>query len=115
MHVLSRKVSEWINSVESTNQDAYSDRILEEILDISDDIREMYNNNFKYTNLYELYKSKDGYCSVCGCKLRDDTGFGLGSVFVLDKCGKFYCMDCDNMFSDGDERIFDCNSFEAYE
>ena len=57
-------------------------------------------------DLRKLYFSEKSNCCICGCNLIDATGSGLGSVFVLDKDGKFYCTKHDNQFHNGDERIF---------
>lgn len=61
----------------------------------------------KTSELKKLYLSHKGTCCKCGCTLEDDIGEGLGSIFVLDKDGRFYCMDHDGEFEDGDERIFE--------
>lgn len=64
--------------------------------------------------LLKLYNSHKANCCNCGCELSDETGFGLGSIFILDKRGDFYCTNCDHIFSDseGDERIFDADLAE---
>ena len=54
--------------------------------------------------LYHTYKNK---CCVCGTSLNSAEGVPLGSVFVLDVYGNFYCTECDYEFEDGDERIYD--------
>ena len=63
----------------------------------------------KTKELYELYFSRKNNCCICGCELEDNTGCGLGSVFVLDNDGNFYCMDHDTHFEDYDERIFEAD------
>lgn len=57
--------------------------------------------------LKELWHSHKANCCKCGCELEDTNGCGLGEFFVLDKNGNFYCIDCDDEFEDGDERIFE--------
>lgn len=57
--------------------------------------------------LEALYRKHKAHCCKCGCELKDNIGNGVGAVFVLDKCGRFYCGDCDWCFTEGDERIFD--------
>lgn len=61
----------------------------------------------KKETLTKLYRSAKGNCCKCGCALEDNTGNGLGSVFVLDRNGNFYCARCDWDFSEYDERIFE--------
>lgn len=51
---------------------------------------------------YNLHKAR---CCSCGCSL--SSPLPLGSVFVLDKGGNYFCMGCDAIFEDGDERIFE--------
>ena len=41
--------------------------------------------------------------------------FDLGSIFVLDYDGNFYCINCDNIFDDVDERIFEAEFYEEEE
>ena len=57
--------------------------------------------------LLELYRSHRGHCCKCGCYLESE--LDLGSIFVLDYDGNFYCINCDNIFDDIDERIFEPN------
>lgn len=57
-------------------------------------------------NLHHLYHKHRARCSKCGCSI-SSVGVPLGSVFVLDKDGRYYCMKCDSHFEDGDERIYD--------
>ena len=63
-------------------------------------------------DLLKLYHSHKGNCCRCGCELCDNTGFGLGSVFVLDYDGNFYCANCDGEFIDNDARIFEAEFYE---
>ena len=60
--------------------------------------------------LLELYHSHKANCCKCGCYLESD--FDLGSIFVLDYDGNFYCINCDNIFDDEDERIFEAEFYE---
>lgn len=62
-------------------------------------------------DLLNLYHSHENVCCKCGCALEDVNG-ELGSVFVMDYGGNFYCMDCDKEFKDGDERIFEAEFYE---
>lgn len=55
--------------------------------------------------LIRLYHSHKANCCKCGCYLESD--FDLGSIFVLDYDGNFYCTNCDNIFDDIDDRIFE--------
>lgn len=57
--------------------------------------------------LKRLYNGHKNICCKCGCSLSSAPDIPLGSVFVLDRQGRFYCMDCDGDFEDGDERIYD--------
>lgn len=57
--------------------------------------------------LHELYNTDIAVCSVCGCFLESACGAPLGSIFVLDKNGHYYCMNCDSKFENGDENIYD--------
>lgn len=57
--------------------------------------------------LVKLFYSKKNICCKCGWILVDNTGLGLGSSFILDTEGNFYCTNCDGEFVDGDERIFE--------
>lgn len=61
-------------------------------------------------DLLELYHSHKANCCNCGCQI--ESGFALGSVFVLDYDGNFYCMGCDDIFGDCDERIFEAEFYE---
>lgn len=51
-------------------------------------------------------KSRKAYCCNCGRAL-ESVSIPLADVFVMDKEGNFYCMNCDSVFDDVDERIFD--------
>lgn len=64
----------------------------------------------KIKSLLKLYHSHKANCCKCGCALESDDD--LGSVFVLDYNGKFYCMNCDSEFEDVDERIFEAEFYE---
>lgn len=55
--------------------------------------------------LLELYHSHRGHCCKCGRYLESE--LDLGSIFVLDYDGNFYCINCDNIFDDMGERIFE--------
>ena len=63
--------------------------------------------------LLDLYHSHRTECCKCGCYLESD--FDLGSIFVLDYDGNFYCMNCDNIFDDVDDRIFEAEFYEDEE
>ena len=45
-------------------------------------------------------------CHCCGTLLETLQGDPLSNYFVMDIQGNFYCMDCDTIFEDGDERIY---------
>lgn len=60
--------------------------------------------------LLKLYHSHKAQCCKCGCTL--ESVQDLGSVFVLDYKGKFYCMNCDIVFNDVDARIFEAEFYE---
>lgn len=62
--------------------------------------------------LRRLYYSDTARCCKCGTALSDANGM-VGSVFVMDKEGNFYCTNCDGDFEDGDERIFEPEFCEA--
>lgn len=62
-------------------------------------------------DLLKLYHSHRANCCNCGCSLESDNS--LGSVFILDYNGNFYCMNCDNIFEEGDERIFEAEFYES--
>lgn len=62
------------------------------------------------SDLLKLYHSHKANCCKCGCSL--ESPLDLGSVFVLDYDGNFYCMGCDEIFSDADERIFEAEFYE---
>ena len=63
--------------------------------------------------LLDLYHSHMAECCKCGCYLESD--FDLGSIFVLDYDGNFYCMNCDNIFDDVDDKIFEAEFYEDEE
>ena len=63
--------------------------------------------------LLDLYHSHRADCCKCGCYLESD--FDLVSIFVLDYDGNFYCMNCDNIFYDVDDRIFEAEFYEDVE
>lgn len=63
--------------------------------------------------LLDLYHSHRADCCKCGCYLESD--FDLGSIFVLDYDGNFYCMNCDSIFDDVDDRIFEAEFYEDVE
>lgn len=65
----------------------------------------------KIKNLLKLYHSHKARCCKCDCALESE--LDLGSVFVLDHDGNFYCMNCDSEFHDGDERIFEAEFYEG--
>ena len=44
-------------------------------------------------------------CHCCGIFL-EAHGEPLSNYYVMDTHGCFYCMNCDSMFEDGDERIY---------
>lgn len=56
--------------------------------------------------LRKLYNSTHANCCKCGCEL-ETCGDPLGQYFVLDRDGKFYCMDCDIIFDEVDDRIYE--------
>ena len=56
--------------------------------------------------LREKYNSTSGKCCQCGMQLLT-TGEPMGHFFVMDKEGNFYCANCDSIFEDGDERIYE--------
>ena len=56
--------------------------------------------------LKKRYNSNYGVCCKCGITLLT-TGEPMGNYFVMDKNGNFYCMNCDEIFEDGDERIYE--------
>lgn len=58
-------------------------------------------------NLKKLYRQSKSRCCKCGCSLETVPGFPLGTMFVLDKSGNYYCSNCDVIFEDGDSRIYD--------
>ena len=61
----------------------------------------------KRVELVKKYNQHSANCYVCGCRLTSECGVPLGSMFVLDTSGRYYCTRCDAIFEDGDERIFD--------
>lgn len=67
----------------------------------------------KLTNkeLRTLYYNDKACCCRCGTHL-SDANHVIGSVFVMDKNGNFYCTNCDGDFEDGDERIFEAEFCE---
>ena len=48
-----------------------------------------------YLQLHNLYNAKKGTCCKCGTTLYSDGEQPLGSVFVLDTAGNYYCIHCD--------------------
>lgn len=66
----------------------------------------------KKRELERLYHCHKAHCCKCGCQLTSE--MSLGDFFVLDYDGNYYCMDCDDEFSDYDERIFDMNPDGPY-
>lgn len=56
--------------------------------------------------LEKQYHKTSDVCSVCGTHIKTEWGEPLGRYFVMDKKGKFYCMHCDHIFDDMDERIY---------
>lgn len=57
-------------------------------------------------NLMKLYRSTKGHCALCGITLYSNFGEPLGRYFMMDKQGQFYCIHCDDIFDDFDERIY---------
>ena len=58
-------------------------------------------------DLNKRYRHKKANCCRCGMSLEvsfDDES--LGDYFVMDINGNFYCADCDEIFCNGDERIY---------
>ena len=60
--------------------------------------------------LKQLYNTHKAICCKCGCSL--ESSMPLGSVFILDINGNFYCTNCDKEFDDIDDRIYDENLYE---
>ena len=60
--------------------------------------------------LKKLYNIRKATCCNCGCGL--EALMPLGTVFVLDVYGNYYCSDCNHIFEDGDERIYDEDIYE---
>ena len=58
----------------------------------------------------EKYNSRKDECCNCGCLLTA-TSY-LGQFFVMDYAGNFYCTECDKVFEDGDECIFEPEFYE---
>ncbi len=56
--------------------------------------------------LEKTYHSTSGFCCQCGIHIKTEWGEPLGRYFVMDKNGRFYCMNCDKDFEVGDERIY---------
>ena len=56
-------------------------------------LRSRYQNTFKEN------------CHCCGIFL-EAHGEPLSNYYIMDTHGCFYCMNCDSMFRDGDERIY---------
>ena len=56
--------------------------------------------------LKQLYHSTSNHCCVCGVHLKTEWGEPLGRYFVMDTKGRFYCMNCDKRFGEGDEEIY---------
>lgn len=56
--------------------------------------------------LNQLYHSTSSHCSVCGVHLKTEWGEPLGRYFVMDRKGRFYCMNCDKRFDEYDEEIY---------
>lgn len=56
--------------------------------------------------LEKTYHSTSGFCCQCGTHIKTEWGEPLGRYFVMDKNGRFYCMNCDKDFKDVDERIY---------
>lgn len=56
--------------------------------------------------LEKQYRLTRDNCCVCGTSLSTMYNEPLGRYFVMDKKGKFYCMHCDHIFDDIDERIY---------
>lgn len=46
-------------------------------------------------------------CHCCGTLLQTAQGDPLSNYFVMDIQGNFYCTECDTIFEDGDERIYE--------
>ena len=44
-------------------------------------------------------------CHCCDTSL-EAHGEPLSNYFIMDTHGRFYCMECESMFEDGDERIY---------
>lgn len=56
--------------------------------------------------LADLYNSHHDNCCKCGVDLLSCPEHPLGDFFVMDNDGNFYCMACDAIFEDVDERIY---------
>ena len=57
-------------------------------------------------HLEERYHRTSGQCCTCGVHLKTEWGEPLGRYFVMDTQGRFYCMNCDKHFGEGDEEIY---------
>jgi hypothetical protein len=58
------------------------------------------------TYLEKRYHLTRDNCWRCGASLSTAWGEPLGRYFVMDTKGRFYCMNCDRHFDEGDERIY---------
>lgn len=63
--------------------------------------------------LMERYNSHKDECCKCGCLLTASSC--LGQFFVMDCEGNFYCTECDKIFEDVDERIFEPDLYDDEE
>jgi hypothetical protein len=45
-------------------------------------------------------------CHCCGTLLETHHDEPLINYFTMDIQGNFYCIECDTIFEDGDERIY---------
>lgn len=60
--------------------------------------------------LMERYNARKDECCECGCLLTAPTY--LGQFFVMDYDGNFYCIECEDKFEYGDERIFEPDLYD---
>lgn len=58
-------------------------------------------------NLKRRYKSTWGNCCKCGCRLETFDMVPLGLIYKMDKKGKFYCLKCETIFEEKDERLYE--------
>lgn len=73
---------------------------------LSPELLELMKEKAHKQEMEKIYHRTSDYCCQCGTHISTAYGEPLGRYFVMDTQGRFYCMNCDKHFGEGDEEIY---------